>query len=424
MTFENNKKSSNPVRDLSLSGTNGLKILNISLDKKVLERTRKLYETNERLIRELQIAAEWDTIEKMLQNDSFWFFIYNPDNPLKYDNRIEYIFDLMQNKTKEHEIYHTFNMFHKEFVNSKKDKYSRPDIDALWLKIKKYYLSFEEWYNDKTLYHLIGFLIEYGFNIRKLKIISQNKTKTDFKTWLKEKIKERVNYQIDELNYGNKEVKKILLLFNIQTILATENTDIKFPFSRYKDEDWDIEHIRSQTDKTIAGANRKDWALDVLEYFTGMRLLDTKEDIVKQEKAIELLENEDVVFAAKLLEMVRADEINDEEFSSLYNEIAVRFVENTDFENKDSIGNLALLDAKTNRSYGNAMFPIKRNTIIKNDMNGIFVPLCTKNVFLKSYSKKLGEVMYWGQNDTNDYLTAIKDTLKDYLPPQEEQDDK
>jgi hypothetical protein len=66
----------------------------------------------------------------------------------------------------------------------------------------------------------------------------------------------------------------------------------------------------------------------------------------------------------------------------------------------------------------------KEISIIKNDMNGIFVPLCTKNVFLKSYSKKLGEVMYWGQNDTNDYLTAIKDTLKDYLPPQEEQDDK
>lgn len=382
------------------------------------------FQKDKATLKQLQIAAEWDAIEKMLQNDAFWFFIYNPDNPLKYDNRIEYIFDLMQNKTKEHEIYHTFNKFHKEFVNSKKDKYSRPDIDTLWLKIKKYYLSFEEWYNDKTMYHLIGFLIEYGFDIRKLKLMSQKKTKSDFKIWLKEKIKERVSYQVDELSYGNKEVRKILLLFNIQTILATENTDIKFPFSRYKDEDWDIEHIRSQTDKTIAGGNRKDWVLDVLEYFTGFRLHDTKEDIDKQEKAIKLLENEDDVLAAKLLEMVHADEIDDEEFSNLYNEIAVRFDENTDFENKDSIGNLALLDAKTNRSYGNAMFPIKRNTIIKNDMNGIFVPLCTKNVFLKSYSKKLGEVMYWGQNDTNDYLTAIKDTLKDYLPPQEEQDDK
>ena len=85
----------------------------------------------------------------------------------------------------------------------------------------------------------------------------------------------------------------------------------------------------------------------------------------------------------------------------------------------DSIGNLALLDAATNRSYKNAMFPIKRKRNIQNDMNGIFVPICTKNVFLKFYSKKLGEVMYWNESDADDYVKAIQEVLSEYLPDQE-----
>ena len=76
---------------------------------------------------------------------------------------------------------------------------------------------------------------------------------------------------------------------------------------------------------------------------------------------------------------------------------------------------MALLDSTTNRSYGNSFFPIKRKRIIENDSKGIFVPIATKNLFLKYYSKKLGDVMYWNNDDAKDYLDAIKITLKDYL---------
>jgi len=74
------------------------------------------------------------------------------------------------------------------------------------------------------------------------------------------------------------------------------------------------------------------------------------------------------------------------------------------------------LDAATNRSYGNSFFPIKRKRIIENDKNGIFVPIATKNLFLKYYSKKMGEIMYWSSNDADNYLAAIKATLEDFLP--------
>ena len=77
----------------------------------------------------------------------------------------------------------------------------------------------------------------------------------------------------------------------------------------------------------------------------------------------------------------------------------------------DGLSNLALLDDKTNRAYKNAFFPVKRKYIIRKESEGVFIPLCTRNVFLKVYSKKLGEVMYWNNSDANDYYSEIKRVL-------------
>jgi len=153
------------------------------------------FQESKAILKQLQIASEWDSIEKTLQNNAFWYFIYNPNNPIKYDNRIEYIFDLMKGKSKDDEVYYTFYEFQKDYFASKKDKNSPPDIDRLWLTIKKYFLSFEEWYNDKKLYHLVGFLVDCGHSINKIKNESQRRTKTSFKSWLKDEIRKQVNYR-------------------------------------------------------------------------------------------------------------------------------------------------------------------------------------------------------------------------------------
>jgi len=394
---------------------------------KALYLQKNNFQENKASLKQIQIASEWDAIEKVLQNNTFWFFIYNITNPLKYDNRIEYIFDLMKGKTNDNENYFTFYEFFEDYTLSKKqnivktdDKKAQADIDGLWLDIKKYFLSFEEWYNNREFYHLIGFLVECGSDINKLKSESSKKTKIEFKEYLKGKIKTQIysknnKKQIEELIKGNddKRLKKLLLLFNIQTILSIEDTDIRFPFDRYKNENWDIEHVRSKTDKLITGDARKPWSLDVLEYFTGEKGYINEEDIKNQHRAIETLEKEeDKEFSIRLLKILISEKIDDGEFNKLYNEITLYFGETDTPDNIDSIANLALLDATTNRSYKNAMFPIKRKTIIENDTNGVFIPICTKNVFLKYYSKKLGEVMYWRKNDADYYLGAIKQMLR------------
>lgn len=370
-------------------------------------------------LKQLQIASEWDKIEYTLQENSFWYFISN--NSRNFATRIEYIFDLMKDKKKDDEEYFTFYAFNDDFEKSK-DTNENPDIDAIWLKIKKYFLTFEEWYKDRELYHLIGFLLTVNTDIIYLLEKSENKTKTEFKAFLIEEIKTKVQFQIEELDFykskAKARIKTILLLFNIQTIVLNENSNIRFPFDSYKTENWDIEHIRSQTDRKITGNARKDWSKDILEYFTGNKYVEN------QKVDFDVLEDEEKKLCASLLKIITSEKIVDDDFDKLYSTIIEKFKEDKEPEKINSISNLALLDASTNRSYGNAVFPVKRKIIIENDMQGTFVPICTKNVFLKSYSKKLGEIMYWKNEDANDYLKAINQTLSIYLPTQKVKDGK
>ncbi len=373
-------------------------------------------------LKQLQIASEWDQIEKKLQNNSFWYFIYSSKNEIKYENRIEYIFDLMYDKKKDNEDYFTFNKFQNSFKESITNNKGKLNIDSLWLNVKKYFLTLEEWYNNRDLYHLIGFLIEYNTDINTLKKASDTQTKLLFKKHLKDLIKLKLaNIQLEELDYGssNKEIKMVLLLFNIQTIISTVEADMRFPFDKYKSQNWDIEHINSQADKTINPVDRKSWALDLVEFYTGINgysdtLVNTLTLKEIQLEKIETLLTDTKDICKKLIKILDADKVSDELFQSVYDDI-INLHSVKDFVENDNISNLALLDEETNRGYGNAMFFIKRKKIIENDKQGIFVPICTKNVFLKYYTKHSDNNLNWTQNDANDYLETMKEVLKNYL---------
>jgi hypothetical protein len=178
--------------------------------------------------------------------------------------------------------------------------------------------------------------------------------------------------------------------------------------------------VRSQNDKEdtekIKG-KPEDWMQDILEYFVGSADIDIAKEFIKG-KVVTDGEKEINEICKKLIEF--SNETNKEhkknKFNTAFDLVQEYFKESEKPDNIDTICNLALLDAKTNRSYGNAFFPIKRKRIIENDRNGIFVPIATKNLFLKYYSKKLGEVMYWNREDAQNYFDAIKETLKDFLP--------
>jgi hypothetical protein len=123
------------------------------------------------------------------------------------------------------------------------------------------------------------------------------------------------------------------------------------------------------------------------------------------------------IFLPRVKALLVSPKLNETEFEAVYAYIS-NYFNHSEINWINSLGNLALLDSTTNRSYKNAFFPIKRARIIRNDMLGIFVPICTKNVFLKFYSRSTSDLMFWRESDSKDYIEAIRSRLSEYLPEQ------
>lgn len=372
-------------------------------------------------LKQIQIASEWDKIENQLQENDFWYFIYNIDNSFKYSTRIEYLFDLMKGRKREHEERYTFIEFDKDFravENQRED--GRPQVDKLWLEIKQYFNTLKEWYNKKEWFHLIGFLIASGVSIDSIKQLSSKNGKAlrkdEFTKALENRVKKVIKgYDLEDLRYQSKDMRKIrtvLLLFNIETLNQNKSSQ-RFPFDLFKktkeQDGFDVEHIRSQTDEEISKENRKEWVGELLSFYTGVGLTNINDEFIAN-----LGSNSNKTIIKKLYKLYQGKTIDDSVFENIFKKIAIDLNEDEN-TGVHGLGNLALLNTSINRSYKNIMFPLKRRWLLKDEEKGKYIPLCTKNVFMKAYSKKMDSFMYWQNKDAEDYLEAIKTTLHKYL---------
>lgn len=329
-------------------------------------------------LKQLEIASEWDRIEYALQNDELWYFINNSENELP--TRIDYIFQLMESiegaqKTKDKTS--TFRFFAEKFKTRSKD-----EIDANWKEIKRIFQTIEEWFYDRELYHKIGYLIATNTNIKDLLKEVKNKKKIEFKIFIDSEIQKKANIDLANLEYKNGSVRNILLLHNIQTMLNFKKETSRFPFNRFKDKKigWDIEHIHAiATDVKVKKEEQINWLK--------LNYIPTDADDKVNKKIKDILQNHVPV----------------EEFDEIINYVLG--------EEDNNIKNLCLLDSGTNRSYKNDSFKEKRRKIIENEKNGVFIPICTKNVFMKYYSKELKDLEVWNESDRTSYFTDIDNII-------------
>lgn len=333
-------------------------------------------------LRQLEIASEWDRIEYSLQNDEFWYFINNTKNNLS--TRIEYIFNIIKDIDgieNGNDQYATFRFFSDKFKSETKEQ-----IDKNWKIIKRTFQTIEEWFNDRELYHKVGFLISTGEKITDLLKYATDSQKHTLRDYLENEIFKKVQCDhLEGLEYGNSKIKSILLLHNINTMLANQNETSRFPFDRYKNEKWDIEHIHAiATEVKVNKENLREW-------------------LGNNYVASDVLTNSEL--NTKIKKIIREKcEISDEERETIISYVLG--------EVDNSLANLCLLDRGTNRSYKNDAFKKKRNKIIENEKLGTFIPVCTRNVFMKYYSKELKDLELWNDEDRNDYFKNIKNTLK------------
>ena len=356
-------KDSNPIEMFTKVNLGKIKLTNSELIKALLLSKDNFKSSDNDKIKnqQLEMSHEWDEVEQGLQNDLFWYFLNNKE---AFGPRIDLIFELLADKYNEFEISKDEEEYYSFLVLSEKFKRYQDDKSILakniWEEAKGVYEEFKDWYNNLNKYHIVGFLTSIGTPLKDIYLIATSIDK-----------KSKINSKLIDKIKNNPSIRKV---YNEQT--DTENNsyiDLDYKISS------DKQHIRN-----------------ILLFFNIATLY------CKGEKQYRFPFD---IFHKEKWDIEHIHATNSEE----------------DGEEDNNIENLTLLDYKTNREhdYSNKPFSEKRKIIICKDSRGKFVPICTKNVFLKVYSTdKLTDK--WEDDDKIDYVKAIIKTFKEFFNEGEE----
>ena len=390
-----------------------------------------------------QLSMEWNEMERKFQDDNFWYFISDDNNGTQ--TRIDVLFDFVTCRDEEKDTDYSYREFQKLYDfcrNQERNKTQEQfvsdwstDIENMqdaWKKIRKTFDRLVAWYEDNLYYHYVGYLVTIGFtplqinnyideekNKRKQDDPEHEWTIEDTMLSLRKKMMERFKQDnkyikkdaIDEFEYKSEYVARVLLLFNVECCRKGQN--IRFAFDKYKKGNWDVEHVDSQNDATLQEyEDRMRWLKNVL-FVLGLEHTDRSKELT--EKCNGLIDGFD-----------KNRRVNVKEYNDFYLEIN-KFYSSESGENdaevdlttkkKDYLSNLTLLDSATNREYKDAPFAYKRYCIVKYDrMGDRFIPLCTRNLFLKYYTdsnkdSSYLDMMRWNSSDREGYIKAIHEAV-------------
>ena len=398
-------RGEDPIKVFERNNIGKIPLADVELIKAFILKGDKRSDSNH-LRRQLEIAREWDEIEQGLRNPNLWAFIFG-NKPMP-DICIGQLFvvALGLEEEKKPKVYDLV-----EEKLEKEDGY----LERLWRDVKDLYSMIVDWYYDHKTYHYIGYLTQMGVKVQSIcALISENDTKTQFINKLRSKISEgkiqKLHYsqekgfykpslgEKDKELYGGKEVRSLLLLYNIELCLRKGSTE-RFPFETLqvggdKRIMWDIEHIDSQTSGEIRSKEEQNEWLKAIREALRSEIDQDLEDRIKAYIAQESNQQE-----------------NFEELRERLQDLAGEKEDNY----SQSIGNLALLDAETNRSYGNSLFIKKRAELQKREQQGKFIPQGTKIAFMKYFSGSRLALDKWGTEDKRAHEAYIYDLVKDYI---------
>lgn len=393
------------------------------------EDVRPIVEKRELARKQSHIIEEWDIIESQLWDDKFWSFIKKDKNSDDYSCRIEYIFDLISKKTSnQKDSLYTYLEFDGMLKSG-----AVKDLWDLWLKVETYFSLLIAWYNDRYYYHKIGFLTtELGSSVL-IEMLSEstNVSKQEFK----KTIEGRINSAIHDkkkpgrkiLDYTYKDdynmLKRVLFLYNVETTYR-QGLDF-FPFERYKDYDWTLEHIHAQNSERIDHSIKDKW----VEWFDeNKKVLERLHSRLPNDENLTILLS---YFNTEYNRLINnKDKYTFNDVTKVFDLVLKYFNDLSAQEGTPTvmhgISNMALLSGSTNASIGNSVFEVKRQMIMDDDAKGNYIPLCTRKVFLKYYNKDdqnftVQQNFYWSDKDRKHYLEDIKEVLKPYIDAENQQ---
>lgn len=386
-----------------------LNIGKIPLTSSELVKALFLKDESKNAIRQEELSLEWDNMEKELHNEEFWGFLTNSETD-NYPTRIDLVLDLISKKQSgDKETYRTFFYFDYELKKGK-------SLENIWDEIMHNFLTLKEWFSDHEFYHKIGYLI--ASNSKSLMDVLNdyaNKTKTEFRQYLDESIKASISFKksFNELDYEHdyNDIKKLLLLFNVESVRKIDDKKRRFPFGRHKRENWSLEHIHAQHSQGLQTNEKiKEW---LKAHIKPIQSIGQQDGLVSDmEQLVKLIEENPKTTKVK------------EQFEPLQQKVVeVLSPKGEDSEYIHLLPNMALLSSDQNSAVSNYTFDAKRNLILEKDKMGSYIPFCTKMVFLKYYSTEDTNLHFWGKNDRDAYFEAMKKVLSTYLPMEKQENE-
>lgn len=423
-------KEKNNIKEFQKINTGKIRLTDAELIKGLFL-LKKNFTAGDKYIKQSELALEWEFIENTLHANNFWYFLQKKrfDMP----NRIDFLFNLIYKKnvlkevpeeewdnilkvvdeklmdTRQSEI---FRFYYNRF-EGKIGEALQLEVAEAWSEVMELFRTLDDWFCSPSTYNFIGLLSQCGEDLCRLILhfdyMPELSSRADFERYLKERISYHLRgIKIDKdkkliLNTYKEHdnIYKLLLTLNIHLLneqnqkLESDSDVYKFPFDVLSAQNWDIEHVDSF--HTNALNNEKDkieWIKTAME--------DLSEELIKEERE-QILQN---------LEEKAYD-------------IAIDFLkknakeEETDEEIKNSIGNLTLLDAATNRMYGNSLFCTKRRIIIERIKQGVFVPIATQYIFAKFFDQKGTNRSLWTKEDMEAYHRYAYDVIINYVSNEE-----
>lgn len=334
---------------------------------------------------------------------------------------------------------HPINLLYKLYAELKKEKSIRlamfetksTDALSLYVSIIDLHRTIKDWFEDREIYHFLGFLFSLRVvNFSKIweKWNSEKFTRLDFIDFLKGEIKKAVfgsesnegaeensgitfwlnkikDYNSETPTYwkGIPELQKILLLLDIIEHSKEKEKGVPLTFLKplyFKNYKEDEEHIYPSTPFDITEKKFKDLKdpmKSIEDYLNKLNVGYEDDKLIKWD--IKNVEWQDFT----------AEEKN-EKLISLKNEIHQKRPIN-------SIGNLVLLHLSINRGFGNDYYADKRICVINNTENGHYVRQHTLKVFVKQTESS--DLNDWTMQDITSNADKIYNVLSDFFTVKE-----
>ena len=424
-------KEKNNIKEFQKINTGKIRLTDAELIKGLFL-LKKNFTSGDKYIKQSELALEWEYIENTLHANSFWYFLQKKGYDMP--NRIDLLFNLIYKKnalkeipevewdakikeidarlmdTRQSEI---FRFYYNRF-EGKMGEDLQQEVAVAWDEVMELFRTLDDWFCTPSIYNYIGLLSQCGEDLCRLVLHFEYMPETICRDDFEKYLKERISYHLrgakvdDEnkqiLNTYDKNhdtIYKLLLTLNIHLLneqnqkLESESDVYKFPFDVLSAQNWDIEHIDSfHTNALKKEKDKREWIKTAMA--------DRKD---------ELKDDEVAALKQKLDENALDDAINILKKNAQEVEV--------DEEIKNTIGNLTLLDAATNRMYGNSLFCTKRRIIIERIKQGVFVPIATQYIFAKFFDEKGTNRSLWTKEDMEAYHKYIYEALKQYIKLEE-----